>query len=66
MMNMSLLVNKFATTALSQKSCRKLQDCVNVLRGKNKKHTPNLEAEVLWQTLLGLFGIGLTHVLLGT
>ena len=61
-----LLANKFVTTALSQTSCRKLKDCVKVLRGKNKKYTRNLRAEILWQTLLRLFGISLTNILLGT
>lgn len=45
---------------------QKTQDCIKVLRGKNKKYTQNLRAEILWQTLLRLFGISLTNILLGT
>lgn len=54
MMNMSFLANNFATTALRQTSCRKLEYCIKVPRGKNKKFTGNLKAEILWQTLLCL------------
>lgn len=54
MMTMSFLANNFATTALRQTSCRKLEDCVKVPRGKNKKYTGNLKAEMLRQTLLCL------------
>lgn len=53
MTKMSPLANKSQTTALSQMSCRKLEDCVEVLRGKNKKYTPNLKAEILQQHCSG-------------
>lgn len=51
MMTMSFLANNFA---LRQTSCRKLKDCVKVPRGKNKKFTGNLKAEILGQTPLCL------------
>lgn len=38
---------------LGQMSCRKLQDCIKVLRGENKMYTQNLKTEILGSYCLG-------------